>query len=629
MGSGGLVFRTPYAPEYRPARYRPGTMHKFQWPVSAACLTVWLAPASFAQYTSNSAQNLPVQTAASDQNQPKTVSTADGGVWISWFDGIGTGWDVRLQRLDATGHAVFPAGGMLVADRSFSSTQDYELALTEDGDALLTYRSSSSSIEAARVNSAGNIVWRTTVANQAGFVAAPSITDSANGGAIVGWTENSSVKLQRLDPAGAPVWASPVTLTPTTGSYSISNVCEGLDDGAIASIVHATGGFSSPRHLVAQSFDDAGTALWGAAPLAIFTAGSLQIGNFPECRPGQPGGAVFAWYSASPSLQCFVEKVSAGGQRSFGPDGLAVSQDTSRLRVSPVAHADIFGWIHVYWLEKSLNQAQTGIYGQQVSPAGVLVYGPSGREYLALTSDSISQLGATFEANVSSIRTVLGWNRSASFGTDRIAAMSLRYDGAVQAGPVDISTAPGSKSRLTLTSRSVDFGGQAVFTWSDGRGDGGDIYSQNVSATVALGDPFPLGFFTNCTSTPNSSLEVGALEANGSTVVSEGNLVFTATSLPPNQFGFCVASRDPGLVQNAGGLGTLCLGGAIVRLTGPGQLQNSGPLGTFDIPVNLGSPNLLGGALPAMSGTPLYFQCWFRDVASPSNFTYSIGLVGL
>lgn len=592
-------------------------------------LTVSLAPVSLAQYTSNPAQNLAVRTAASDQNQPKTVSTADGGVWISWFDGIGTGWDVRLQRLDATGHAVFPAGGMLVADRSFSSTQDYELALTEDGDALLTYRSSSSSIEAARVNSAGTIVWRTTVANQAGFVAAPSITDSANGGAIVGWTENSSVKLQRLDAVGDPIWAAPITLTPQTGSYSISNVCEGLGDGAIASIVHATGGFSSPRHLVAQSFNAAGTALWGTAPLPIFTAGSLQFGNFPECRPGQPGGAVFAWYSSSPSLQCFVETVSSGGQRSFGPNGLAVSQNTSRLRVSPIAHADIFGWIHVYWLEKSLNQAQTGIYGQQISPSGVPTFGPDGREYVALTSDSITQLGATFEANVSAVRTVLGWSRSPSFGTDRIVAMSLRYDGAVQAGPVDVGTAPGSKSRLALTSRSVDFGGQAVFTWSDGRGDGGDIYAQNVSATGAVGDPFPLGFFTNCTSVPNSTFEIGSLAASGSTVVSEGNLVLTASSLPPNQFGFCVASRNPGLAQNVGGIGTLCLGGSIVRLTGPGQILSSGPLGTFDVPVDLGAFNLLGGIQPALSGTPMYFQCWFRDVTSPSNFTNSVGIVGL
>jgi len=207
--------------------------------------------------------------------------------------------------------------------------------------------------------------------------------------------------------------------------------------------------------------------------------------------------------------------------------------------------------------------------------------------------------------------------------------MSLRFDGAVLAGPSTISSAPGSKSRLTLTSRSGDFGGQAVFAWSDGRSDGGDIYAQNVSATCELGDPVPLGFFTACTSTPNSTFSVGALEASGSTVVSEGSLVLTASALPPNQFGFCVASQTPGLMQNVGGLGTLCLGGSIVRLTGPGQIVNSGPLGTFAVPVDMGQPNLLGGILPAMSGTPLYFQAWFRDVTSPSNFTNSVGIIGL
>jgi len=175
----------------------------------------------------------------------------------------------------------------------------------------------------------------------------------------------------------------------------------------------------------------------------------------------------------------------------------------------------------------------------------------------------------------------------------------------------------------------VDFGGQAVFAWSDGRSDGGDIYAQNVSATCALGEPFPLGFFTNCTSTPNSTTAVGFLEASGSAVVDQGNLVLTASSLPPNNFGFCIASQDPGFVQNVGGLGTLCLGGSILRLLGPGQILNGGPLGTFDVPVDLGQPGLFGGVLPPMRGTPVYFQCWFRDVTSPSNFTNSVGVIGL
>ena len=48
--------------------------------------------------------NLAVADAASDQILPLVAPTSDGGCYISWFDGIANGFDVRLQRLDALGY---------------------------------------------------------------------------------------------------------------------------------------------------------------------------------------------------------------------------------------------------------------------------------------------------------------------------------------------------------------------------------------------------------------------------------------------------------------------------------------------------------------------------------------------
>ncbi len=93
-----------------------------------------------AQWSTDAASNQVVSNAASDQNQPKVAATQDGGFWISWFDGIGTGWDVRLQKYDVSGAEAFAPGGLLIADRSFSSTQDYSLAVAGNGDALLAFR---------------------------------------------------------------------------------------------------------------------------------------------------------------------------------------------------------------------------------------------------------------------------------------------------------------------------------------------------------------------------------------------------------------------------------------------------------------------------------------------------------
>ena len=79
------------------------------------------------------------------------------------------------QRFDGNGRALWNDEGLLVADRSFSSTEDYGLAVTPDGDAVLAYRGSggSTTAMATRVDASGTIEW--TVEAGSGPVNAPAI----------------------------------------------------------------------------------------------------------------------------------------------------------------------------------------------------------------------------------------------------------------------------------------------------------------------------------------------------------------------------------------------------------------------------------------------------------------------
>src|SRR5688572_25343785 len=96
-----------------------------------------------AQWSHNPSVNLGISVGGSDQAQPKIVPTADGGCYVSWLDGIGTGWDTRLQRLDARGFKLWPDPGVLVADTAFSSTEDYGIDVDADGNAIIAYRDNS------------------------------------------------------------------------------------------------------------------------------------------------------------------------------------------------------------------------------------------------------------------------------------------------------------------------------------------------------------------------------------------------------------------------------------------------------------------------------------------------------
>jgi len=127
----------------------------------AAASAMTLGANAFGQWSDDPADNLIVGGGAGDQVQPKIVATSDGGSYIAWFDAPG-GYDVRLQRLDAAGHPLWGDNGILVADRSFSSTQDYGLAVDAAGYALLAYRTDQLGdirIAAQRVSPNGQLQW--------------------------------------------------------------------------------------------------------------------------------------------------------------------------------------------------------------------------------------------------------------------------------------------------------------------------------------------------------------------------------------------------------------------------------------------------------------------------------------
>ena len=103
-------------------------------------LLLILTPLASAQWSTDPAVNLAVADASGDQVQPKVAPTLDGGCYISWFDSIGNGFDVRVQKLDVNGNELWAHGGVLVFDRNLSWTMDYGLDVDAAGNALLAFR---------------------------------------------------------------------------------------------------------------------------------------------------------------------------------------------------------------------------------------------------------------------------------------------------------------------------------------------------------------------------------------------------------------------------------------------------------------------------------------------------------
>ena len=465
---------------------------------TAALVALLLVAApALAQWSDDPAQNLVVADRPDGQAQPKLVPTPDGGFYVSWFGG--SGFDVFLQRLDADGQAQWEDGGIRIADRSFSSTEDYGLSVDAEGNALLVFRfyddEERAQAVASRISPAGELLWGDPgvfASADPSAAASPRIAGTSDGGAVVAWTsyDTGSLVLQKLDAEGALQWGSDgVSLDPPSGTFFIADLHADAEGNVIISGSAQPSFFDRP--LWAQKLDADGAPLWGADPVKVFDGsdGALQIGNFPPFVTDGAGGAVFAWYQVGAGpIQARVQHVLADGSLAFPQNGVDVATSGGRQRSGPAAAFDqTTGDIYVAWVEEQPNSPNPTLYGvfaQRIDAAGTRQWGDAGRE--------VSPLGNAQTSQVSTLPVpggaIFAWASDSYPNPMRIDAARLDADGefAWAGDIVPLKTAATTNSRMEGALSTLGF---AAYVWSDGPSDIASeaVKAQNVSFAGALG----------------------------------------------------------------------------------------------------------------------------------------------
>ena len=186
----------------------------------------------------------------------------------------------------------------------------------------------------------------------------------------------------------------------------------------------------------------------------------------------------------------------------------------------------------------------------------------------------------------------------------------------------------------------------AQYTWSSGySGSAGhatpsiaalDLYATTTGSGLFIDDlrlyslASGIGTAYCAPAAVNSTGNPALISATGFTQVATNDVTLTASALPNNAFGFFLASRTQGFVQNPGGSsGNLCLGGAIGRYVGPGQIKNSGTTGSYALRINLAQMPQPTGPVAAIAGQTWSFQSWYRDAiggVATSNFTHGVAV---
>lgn len=486
-----------------------------------------------AQFSSDPNAPLLVGTGGNEQVQPKVVATPDGAAYVSWFDNQSGGYDVRLARVDALGSVVW---NILIADRSFSSTVDYDLGIDAQGNALITFnddRFGGNQITVQKMSPAGAALFGTaglTLTSDSNFKANPKVVALEDGSYAVAWTSGSGWQMRRISSLGVP---APTTLTVIEGgrSLSLSDLERGIGDQVIALWVRPTGtAISSSRQLYAQRYDANNVPGWNSgapvqvyAPLSPPVNGSIQLGYFPSIQSDTMGGFVVAWYENSSPRRAYVQRINVEGNKTMGQWGAALTEGVvGRIWTSASVAFDPYR-LEYYAVAQEVNasnQAGDTLVAQKFDEFGVRQWTESG---ITLVSSDGFQNSFTQAARAGAGMSVLGFDAGAG-GVHSVLSVGVREDGTpVTPAPVFIAGNGTSKGRLATT---TNVQGGILAAWSDG-GTG--------LADIALSLSSPEGGIGLLPNTLTGQVNLGLDPAAASqvpiqvTLIGEGNA--TATRL--------------------------------------------------------------------------------------------------
>jgi hypothetical protein len=463
--------------------------------VVAFVLGLTLVSAARAQWSSDPSKNLPLADKGNgnDQVQPKVLPLSNNAWYVSWFDDDPSspppvGYDVFLQRLSPGGLEKFRHDGIRVADLSNSSTEDYGLDVDTKGDALLAFLDTREGINpqvtAAKISAAGKALWGKLgvqlTHGASASNAAPKIAGTNDGDVVVAWTSDSNVMLQKLDTSGHPLWGKGVVLSESGFNYGLADL-HAADNGSVIVSWTRDHGFGTNRYMYANKLSAQGHLLWGKGHVKVLDSGSLQFGAFPYFVPDGKGGAVFTWYTSSPSLQCFAQHILADGHEAFPHNGSAASTNANQLRVSPAAsYRAATDEVFLFWTEEDLNQVLNGVYGQKFDGKGARKWGNSGL--------TLVPLGADQQMFVQNVQIASGalvfWVDQQAFGSATIQATRVSGQGKVKCQQFPISSLLSDKARLSSGKVSSRL---AAVAWEDDRSGNNGIYIQNVNCDCSLG----------------------------------------------------------------------------------------------------------------------------------------------
>lgn len=303
------------------------------------------------------------------------ISDGAGRVLFATFSPTGSPSFVRVQCLDGSGSPQWTPTGVVVESGSGTLNWRFNPKLTVDGlgGALVTWYTngdlSGYDVKVQRVDAAGTASWTApiTTTDAVGDYDPQIVSDEA-GGAIIAWwaiSTNADVYAQRVDASGTRLWTSngvPVCVQPDTQD-GVVLASDGAA-GAIVAWVDKRGGVDTDVY--AQRVDATGAAQWTPNGVVICDLPASQ--NACRILADGTGGAFVVWSDArSGGYDVYAQRVDALGVTQWTEDGLLLcgaegNQTTPRITLVDSGDA-IVAW-------QDTRSSDADIYARRVTVNG-------------------------------------------------------------------------------------------------------------------------------------------------------------------------------------------------------------------------------------------------------------------
>jgi hypothetical protein len=308
------------------------------------------------------------------QTLPAIATDGSGGAIVAWVDRRGgVDFDIYVQRVDASGVAQWPTGGVAVCT---AVGHQYSPAIASDGNggAIITWRDGRGAgndydIYAQRVDASGAIQWAPgglAICAAAGLQGDQAIVSDGAGGAVITWADargglETDVYAQRVNPSGTALWAAGgVAVSAAAGRQESPSLAP--DGSGGATVVWQDKRNGSDFDIYAQRVDGSGDALWTEGGVALCSFVGDQVG--PQITSSTGSDGVVSWQDyrgGSPDV--YAQKISESGVALWTADGLPVCTAVEE-QGKPVIVADGSGGAIVSWADD--RSGDSDIYSQKV-----------------------------------------------------------------------------------------------------------------------------------------------------------------------------------------------------------------------------------------------------------------------